>query len=226
MLKILYIDEKKTNVDNEVTAYSKHGFQLDIFKSINQGVDALKAFSYDAMVYVICMQSQDLLKKIKRWRKDNISIPMLILTECYNSDAKVEILNAGADDCLPILVKPYEVVARIRAIQRRIYSIPTTELSYGGLVFDTARRVVTNYGKPVKLTAKEMAILELFLLLNPRLLTRRYLEDHLCSWHKDVNSNITEVHISNLRRKLGREFIETVHGQGYRLKSQLDAERH
>ncbi|MEG1247670.1 MAG: winged helix-turn-helix domain-containing protein [Citrobacter sp.] len=219
MLKILYINERNTNVDNENARYLKHGFQLDFFKNTNQVGWTLKTISYDAIVYALCLHSQDLLKKIKSWRKYDVSIPILILTENYNADAKVESLNAGADDYLPVLVKPKEVVARIRAVQRRIYSIPTTELSYGDLVFDTARRAVTNYGEPVKLTTKEMAILELFLLLNPRLLTRRYLEDHLCSWNKDINSNLTEVYISNLRRKLGREFIETVHGQGYRLKS-------
>ncbi|WP_239043195.1 winged helix-turn-helix domain-containing protein [Citrobacter freundii] len=219
MLKILYINEKNASVDKWTAEYWKHGFQLDFFKNTNQGIAALRNISYDAMIFVIYLQSECFIKKIKKWRKDNISIPILILTECYNTEVKVDVLNAGADDCLPILVKPNEVVARIRAIQRRIYSIPTTELTYGDLVFDTARRVVTNYGKPVKLTSKEMGILELFLLLNPRLLTRRYLEDQLCSWSKDINSNIIEVHISNLRRKLGRDFIETVHGQGYRLKT-------
>lgn len=198
--------------------FLRHGLQIDYLQCYAQGVVAIKSICYDAIICVPYKPSKKFTSEIKNWRKNGINIPIVVLTEFHNVNIQIEILNAGADDCLSISVEPKEIIARIRAIQRRNFSQLATELRYGALVFDMASREVTHYGKPVQLTAREVEILELFLLHKSRLLTRSYLNDYLCSWRREINSNVIEVHISNIRRKLGHEFIETVHGQGYRLK--------
>lgn len=219
ILKVLFIDRKIKDMEEIAFDYIRFGLLIDVVHCLNQGVLALKNTSYDAIIFFTKKTDQFFLR-LKQWRKEGINIPILVLTEFSDVSMRVDILNAGADDCLLFPVQPEELVARIRAIQRRTYSLSTAELSYGNVIFDLISREVKNNGKLVKLTTREMTILELFLLHNTRLLSRQYLEDYICTWQKDIKSNVIEVHISNLRRKLGRNFIETVHGQGYRLKKQ------
>lgn len=131
---------------------------------------------------------------------------------------RVAILNAGADDLIPLPEDICEVVARLRCILRRRYNQPSTLLKHNGITLDTSTREVKKNGQIVKLTAREIIILELLLLHHPRLLSRAYLEAHLSTWTREISSNLAEVYISHLRSKLGKFSIETVHGQGYRLK--------
>ena len=218
-MKVLFIDKVINGMESIFFDCIRFGLLIDVVHCLNQGVLALKTTSYDAVVY-ISKQPDQYFIQIKKWRKEGVSIPILVLTEFSDVNTRIDTLNAGSDDYLSFPVQPNELVARIRAIQRRSRPLSTTELSYGDVIFDIVSREVTNKGEPVKLTAREMTILELLLLHNTRLLTRQYLENYICTWQKDIKSNVIEVHISNLRRKLGRNFIETVHGQGYRLKKQ------
>ncbi|EBP8534988.1 response regulator transcription factor [Salmonella enterica] len=171
--------------------------------------------SYGAVVYMT--ETRD-VTVLKRWRKSGLIAPVIVISRLSAVSVRVAFLNAGADDWLPLPAAAEEVSARLRAILRRNYSLSDVVLRYDELVFDPTIRTVTYQGSQVKLTPKEMTILELFLLNHRRLLTRQYLEDHLSTWQRDINSNIIEVHISNLRRKLGGNIIQTVRGQGYRLR--------
>lgn len=215
LLRILLIDDTSEMADVPVNVYENQGFHVDYFRHPGHGDVALRCISYGAVVYMT--ETRD-VTVLKRWRKSGLIAPVIVISRFSAVSVRVAFLNAGADDWLPLPAAAEEVIARLRAILRRNYSLSDVVLRYGELVFDPTIRIVTYQGLEVKLTAKEMTILELFLLNHTRLLTRRYLEDQLSTWQRDVNSNIIEVHISNLRRKLGGNIIQTVRGQGYRLR--------
>ncbi|EDX0780789.1 two-component system response regulator [Salmonella enterica] len=178
---------------------------------------------YSAVIFITENQDSSVLK---RWRKSGISVPVIVISKFCAVNARVAFLNAGADDWLPAPAAPEEVIARIRAILRRNHTISDVVLRHGELIFAPAARKATFRGVPLKLTTREMTLLEMLLLHHPRLLTRQYLEEHLSTWQQDISSNIIQVHISNLRRKLGDKIIQTVHGQGYRLMELNNKNQH
>lgn len=187
---------------------------MDVFRHLEQSERALICVPYSAVIFITETQDSSVLK---RWRKSGINVPMIVISKSCSVSVRVAFLNAGADDWLPAPATPEEVIARIRAILRRRHGISDVVLRHGELIFDPAARKATFRGVPLKLTTREMTLLEMLLLNHSRLLTRQYLEEHLSTWQRDISSNIIQVHMSNLRRKLGDKVIQTVRGQGYRL---------
>ncbi len=140
---------------------------------------------------------------------------MLILTARDAVDDKVQGLNAGADD---YLTKPFvltELLARIRALIRRASPEPLTELAAGPLVLDTGARVARRDGEPIELTAREYAILELLARRKGTVVTRSFIYDHVYDEHEDTLSNVIDVFVAALRRKIGPDVIRTRRGHGY-----------
>ena len=107
------------------------------------------------------------------------------------------------------------LAARLRALVRRAHGVPTTLLTLGDVALDPAARQVWRGGEPVELSVREFDLLHVFMLQAGRVLSREQLEQHLYKWGNEVSSNAVEVHVHNLRRKLGAELIETVRGVGY-----------
>lgn len=217
-MRVLLIDEVSEEYNALFNVYEKHGIYIDVLTYPCDCYTAFKIISYAAVIYIVKTLDMSVLSWVDYWRKNNMNIPILIVTMPTDATTRASILNAGADDCLQYPAAPEEIVARVRAILRRRPAQIEMLLRHKDIVFDICKRVVTHCGKIIKLTAKETAILELLLLQYPRILTRRYLDEQLCTWHRDICSNSAEVHICNLRRKLGRDVIETVRGQGYRLQ--------
>jgi two-component system OmpR family response regulator len=152
-----------------------------------------------------------LLAKLRQKRK----VPVLILTARDSVLDRVRGLDGGADD---YLVKPFdlaELLARVRALIRRSAGLATSEVALGDVVLDTRKRTVKKGGEEVVLTAREYAIVELLALRKGEVVTRAQIHEHVFDENDDTLSNLVEVHVSNVRRKLGKEFIQTRRGMGY-----------
>jgi len=150
-------------------------------------------------------------------RQGRIATPVLILTARDTVPDRVRGLDTGADDYVVKPVDLHELAARLRALVRRSHGQPQELLTVQDVVLDPAARAVTQADVPVLLSTREFDLLQAFMLSAGRVLTREQLEQHLYSWGREVESNAIEVHIHNLRRKLGAHLIHTVRGVGYML---------
>lgn len=218
-MRILLIEDDKLIGEGLKLGLSKNQFAVDWFTDGKLGFDALFSAEYDAVVLDLSLPKMDGLDILKNWRKENQDIPVLILTARDTLDDRILGFNLGADD---YLCKPFalmEVIVRLQALVRRRYQQSSTEIQVGELQLDSASHNVTLAGQEVKLTAKEFQLLELLVASKERILSRVFIEEKLYSWDDDVNSNALEVHIHSLRKKLGKSWIKTIHGVGYKLGS-------
>jgi Response regulators consisting of a CheY-like receiver domain and a winged-helix DNA-binding domain len=156
-----------------------------------------------------------LLPLLRRQLPDS---PVLMLTARDQITDRIRGLDAGADDYLVKPFDPQELLARLRAVERRISGTHSAVLRMPGLEIDLGRHQVLRDGQPVELTAKEWALLRVLAQRPERIHTRESLQDALYGLDGDASSNTLEVFISNLRRKIGRQRIQTLRGLGYRLQ--------
>ena len=150
-------------------------------------------------------------------RERRAALPILMITARDTLEDRVEGLDLGADD---YLVKPFdleELSARIRAALRREAQEPAHTLTHGDVELDPAAKRVTRDGQTVALTAREFAVMQALMRRSTQILSRAQLEEALYGWGEEVESNAIEVHVYNLRRKLGSKFITTVRNHGYGL---------
>lgn len=216
-MRILLIEDDKLIGDGVRAGLIKLGFSIDWFTDGIQGKNAISSAPYDAVILDLSLPGIDGLEILRSWRQNKISTPVLILTARDAIEQRVTGLQAGADD---YLCKPFalaELGARLQSLIRRSHGQATSELCHNDVCYDPASKQVTKAGQPVSLTAKEMVVLELFLHNGDRVLSKNLIQEKLYSWDDDVSSNTVEVHIHNLRRKLGNDFIRTVYGAGYSL---------
>jgi len=172
---------------------------------------------YDAVVLDLGLPRIDGLTLLRELRARRDAVPVLITTARDAVADRIAGLNAGADD---YLLKPFdldELVARVRALLRRHAGGASPTLVAGALSLDPVQRVVRHDGREVSLTAKEFALLEALLRRPGAVLSRERLEDSIYGWGEEIGSNAIEVHVHNLRRKLGAEVIRNVRGVGYRI---------
>ena len=178
--------------------------------------------NFDLIILDIMLPFVDGLTICKNLRSKNISTPILMLTAKDTLENKVEGLNTGADD---YLVKPFaleELIARVNALLRRPQETIATELTLSGITLNTTTRTVLKNNKEVTLTTKEFAILEQFMRHPNEAMTREKIMNHVWDFAFEGFSNVVDVHIKNLRRKLQKKnenIFETVHGVGYRFKA-------
>lgn len=219
-MRILLIEDDRLIGDGIKAGLGKMGFSVDWFVSGKQGIAALAAAPYDAVLLDLTLPELDGMEILRRWRQQNQDVPVLILTARDALEQRVEGLQQGADD---YLCKPFalsEVAARLQALIRRRHGQLQPTLQHGSVLFYPASHSVLCNGEPVTMKNRELALLELFMRNPGRILTRAQLEEKLYSWDDEVSSNAVEVHIHHLRKKLGSAFILTVHGVGYRLGEQ------
>lgn len=172
------------------------------------------SWEYDAIVLDWMLPEMSGVELLRNLRKTKAT-PVLLLTARDSIQDRVFGLDQGADD---YLVKPFELkelLARVRALIRRTAGQATNEIQIGDLQIDIGCKKATIAGEDIALTAREYALLEMLALNRGKLVTRTMIYDHIFGEEDDTLSNIVDVHVSHLRKKIGRELIETRRGQGY-----------
>ncbi|HEV7986682.1 MAG TPA: response regulator [Steroidobacteraceae bacterium] len=178
---------------------------------------ALSTAVFSAVVLDLGLPRTDGLSVLRWLRQSGQTTPVVIVTARDRVTDRITGLDAGADD---YLIKPFdidELTARLRAITRRVVGCTESVLTVGEVMLDLHQRVVTYQGEPAPLTAREYAVVELLMRKAGCLVTRAEIEEELYGFEDDIASNAIEVHIHNLRRKLGPHFICNVKGRGYRV---------
>lgn len=216
-MRILLIEDDPLIGEGLQLGLTKSDFSVDWFQDGKTGLHSVKSAPYDAVVLDLTLPKMDGLDILQHWRKEKLDVPVLILTARGSLDERVQGLQLGADD---YLCKPFalaEVVARLQALIRRRYGQTDPIIEHSLVKFDPNQRKVFLRDQEVILTTREYKLLELFMLNKERVLERSIIEEKLYNWDDEVSSNALEVHIYNLRQKLGKQFIRTVHGVGYAL---------
>jgi two-component system OmpR family response regulator len=213
-MRVLVIEDEPELLSVVSRALREEGYAVDEAADGEEGLFKAMSWDYDAVVLDLMlprMSGWQLLEKLRQNKKT----PVLIVTARDGVADRVRGLDEGADD---YLVKPFELeelFARLRALIRRAVGQAAPQIVVGEVVVDPRTRTVSRQGQPVSLTAREYAIVELLALHRGALVTRTQLYEHLFDENDDTLSNLVEVHVFNIRRKLGKDFIVTRRGQGY-----------
>ena len=194
------------------------GFRVDWVRDGEAVQRELRAQPYEAVVLDLGLPRKDGLAVLAAIRGAGIATPVLVLTARDAVPDRIRGLDLGADDYVVKPVDLHELAARLRALVRRAHGQPQECLSAQDVVLDPAAHTVRLAGEPVTLSTREFDLLQALLLGADRVLSREQLEQQLYSWGQEVDSNAIEVHVHNLRRKLGAGLIHTVRGVGYMLQ--------
>lgn len=199
------------------TGLTALGIQAEWVESASAAETAMTTVSFDAVVLDLGLPDEDGMQLLSRWRERGNNLPVLILTARDAIPDRVSGLQAGADDYMS---KPFdltELAARLHSLIRRAAGRATQIIQHGSLQFDPGTLQVSMNNKPLNLSRREITVLETLLQHPGRVVTAAQLQDRLYGWAEGIESNAVAVHIHNLRRKLGEDWIETVRGMGYRL---------
>lgn len=213
-MRLLLVEDEPDLAAGIARALRNAGYSVDLAVDGDEGLFKAQAVDYDVVVLDVMLPGRDGWSVLESLRRSK-STPVLMLTARDKPVDRVRGLDTGADD---YLVKPFdlaELKARIRALIRRSANQASPLLTIGDLKVDQASRRVTREGATVNLTAREYGILEYLALHRGELVTRSDLYEHVFDETDDSLSNLIDVHVSNLRRKLGRELITTRRGLGY-----------
>ena len=216
-MKILVIEDDALLLQGLILAMQSEGYVCDGVSTAHEAALSLASNHYSLIVLDLGLPDEDGLHFLTRMRREKMTQPVLILTARDALSQRVEGLRLGADD---YLCKPFaliEVAARLEALIRRAHGQSSSELRHGKVRLDPNRLTASLDGESLTLKPKEFALLELLLRNAGRVLPRKLIEEKLYNWDDEVSSNAVEVHVHHLRRKLGSEFIRTVHGIGYTL---------
>ncbi|MBK4785230.1 MAG: two-component system response regulator PmrA [Pantoea sp. Pent] len=217
-MKLLIVEDDALLQSGLAQALSSEGYAVDCAGSAAESNALLRSSQYSLIVLDLGLPDRDGATLLRQWRRDGIAVPVLILTACDALEDRVDGLDAGADD---YLVKPFaraELQARVRALIRRYQGHSDNLLQQGDLTLNLSSQQVLLENLPLEITPKEFALLTRLLMRVGQNVHRETLQQDLYSWNDDPGSNTLEVHIHNLRRKLGKDRIKTVRGVGYRLE--------
>jgi DNA-binding response OmpR family regulator len=217
-MRILLVEDDSLLGDGLRAGLRQLGFQVDWVRDGDAAERELRTGSYAAAVLDLGLPRKDGLDVLASIRRAGVSTPVLVLTARDAVPERIRGLDAGADDYVVKPVDLDELAARLRALVRRAHGQPLESLSAQDVVLDPAARSVRQAGELVTLSTREFDLLQAFMLSANRVLSREQLEQQLYSWGQEVESNAIEVHIHNLRRKLGSGLIHTVRGVGYMLQ--------
>lgn len=213
-VKLLIVEDHKDLLKSLEKGLKLEGYSVDIAGDGSEGEYFIKNWDYDGIILDLMLPGKNGLELLEIIREKG-NTPVLILTAKDGIDDRVKGLDMGADD---YLVKPFsyqELKARLRAIVRRSSGNASSVITHGDLTMNCMDKTVFQAGKPVPLTAREYSVFEIFMQRKGEVVSRTFLYDRLGDADEDTFSNTIDVMICKLRRKIGKDVIETRRGHGY-----------
>lgn len=221
-MRLLVVEDQQDLNEIIVRKLTNEHYTVDACFTGDDALDYIRCAEYDGIILDIMLPGITGIGVLKEMRASGNNTPVLLLTALGTVEDRVAGLDAGADD---YLVKPFdfnELLARVRAIVRRGGDRAGNVMSSGDLTLDSASRTVTRGGQEIRLTAKEFDILEYLMQNQGRVLSRDKLSNHIWNYDYDGGSNVIDVYMYHLRRKIDADFeekkIQTVKGAGYMIK--------
>jgi len=213
-MRLLIVEDEPRLLRSLERGFRDEGYAVDTAADGEEGIFKAENYDYDAILLDVMLPKLDGWEVLARLRKQKAT-PVLMLTARDSHADRVRGLDTGADDYVP---KPFdltELLARVRALIRRSANRTTNKITLGDVEIDMRARSVSRAGQPVVLTAREYAILEYLALHRGKVISRTQLYEHLFDENDDTLSNLVDVHIFSIRKKLGQNVIATRRGQGY-----------
>ncbi len=221
-MRILLVEDDELLGDGLRTGLVQYGYAVDWLKDGISADQALKTESFELVVLDLGLPKMSGIQVLQNLRARGLTMPVLILTARESVEDRVKGLDSGADD---YLTKPFdldELCARLRALQRRFSARAEPLLVHENICLDPASHTVTFNNESINVSRREFALLQKLLENAGRVLSREHLTQSLYGWGEDVDSNALEVHIHNLRKKFGQNFIRTIRGIGYMIDKSKD----
>jgi DNA-binding response OmpR family regulator len=222
-MRILVVEDNHRLSSSLQMNLAHEGYSVDTAYDGQEGQDLAELAAYDLILLDILLPKKDGLEVCRELRRRRIQTPILLLTARDSVDDRVQGLDCGADD---YLVKPFamrELLARLRALLRRNHPYTNGRLEIGNLVVDPVTHTVEREGSSIDLTPKEFALLEYFMYHPNQVVTRDMIEQHIWNYDFECSSNVIDVYVRRLRRKIDDPFeaklLTTIRGIGYRLAS-------
>jgi DNA-binding response OmpR family regulator len=223
-VKILLVEDDRKIAGFVAKALEEHGFVVDVCRTGTEGLEMALDGSFEAILLDIMIPGPDGLSILRRLREQGNNVPVLLLTARNSPHERVEGLNLGADDYLS---KPFsidELIARVHALLRRSSDRGSSVLHAGDLTVNLLTREVSRGGQVIELSAREFALLTCLMHAPGRVFTRTQLCERVWNYHHDPGTNLVDVYIQRVRRKIGDDpthpLIETLRGVGYRFRKE------
>lgn len=223
-MRVLVVEDEKKLGSFLRKGLTQENLVVDLVHAGDIGLDQILTHSYDAIVLDIMLPGRDGLSVLREMRRQHINTPVLLLSARGHLNERVEGLNLGADDYLPKPFSITEVVARVRALLRRASGEHATIMQVADLSLNVVTREASRDGQKVELTNREFALLEYLMAHAGRVITKTSLCEHVWEHHFDTGTNVVEVCMQRLRRKIDDghscKLLQTVRGTGYVLRAE------
>ena len=214
-MRILLVEDDELLADGIIANLQINGYTADWIDNGEQAIHAIESESFDAVVLDLGLPGIDGIEVLRQLRNARNNTPVLILTARDQIESRVKGLDSGADD---YLLKPFDVLelnARLRALMRRIGGDRKPGIELGDIQISPSEHKVYKAGDEIKLSPREYALLHELAVYRHRVMSKEQLESSIYGWSDDIGSNALEVHVHNLRKKLGNDIVKTVRGVGY-----------
>ena len=228
-MRILVVEDEKRLANFIKRGLKEQKYSVDVTYDGENAEFLALTNDYDLIILDILLPKQDGWEVLKKLRKAGIEIPVILLTAMSDVSNRIRGLDEGADD---YITKPFaigELIARVNALLRRAYKISQSTVVIGDLELDLMSRKVMHAGKEIHLTNREFALLEYLMINKNKIVTRTSIAEHVWDIHFDTGSNVIDVIINFLRKKIesanGEKIIHTIRGVGYMIKDEEHAKR-
>lgn len=221
-MRVLLLEDQATLAEAMTTHLRSKGFTVDAVVDIGKAETALRVGDFDVALFDLSLPDGDGITLLRAIRQKGSRLPVIIMTARDQITDRIKGLEAGADD---YIVKPFdlnEMVARLHAVLRRYGGNPNPMVKFGKFEIDLTGHRILMDGQDAQLTAKEWALLDKLVAKPNAIVTKEQLEEALYGFDDEVASNTLEVYISRIRKKLGKDTIQTVRGLGYRFAGDND----